>query len=322
MLCKFRKFKSLLFVIMLLTCSSCVKLWLGTPEIGSKSYPIEFYLANSYYLKENDSIDNFQKCLEEKTGYHLKFNFVPDEKAVLSALQRGNAHFGLSSALGYISAAEKSSLKSVLLLTKKGSATNRAIIVGNSKFWKSLMIKSNQIKRSFILSNETIIKLNDELTMAYSDPESVIGFLLPRMFLFQKDIFPYAAIFAGSYNSVLEALNENLANLGAISESFLEKKYPNLSQIQAGVQFGDYIIIAVTPSLPSSTIIENQNVPAQISISIISGFDQCTHKNSTEFKKIFDSDGVLKSNEKLFSVTKELYQFQQENIRVLTKQDN
>ncbi|WGL59269.1 PhnD/SsuA/transferrin family substrate-binding protein [Pigmentibacter sp. JX0631] len=316
------KVKFSLFLFIILTCTSCIKLWLGTPEIGSKSYPIEFYLDNSYYLKENDSIDKFQKCLEEKTGYHLKFNFVPDEKAVLSSLQRGTAHFGLSSALGYVGAAEKSSLKSVLLLTKKGSATNRSIIVGNSKFWKNQLIKSNQLKRSFNLSNDIIIKINNELTIAYSDTESVIGFLLPRMFLFQKDIFPYAAIFVGSYNSVLDALNDNLANIGVISESFLEKKYPNLSQIQVGVQFGDFIIIAMTPNLPSSTIIENQNVPLQTSIAIISGFDQCTHKNPTEFKKIFEADGVLKSNEKLFTVTKELYQFQQENIRILTQQEN
>lgn len=314
------------YILLLLLFSfyftSCIKMWLGTPEIGSKSFPIEFYIENTNYTKDENTIAHLQKCIEDKTGFHLKFTYVPDEKAVLAALTRGSAHYGLTSALSYVGAATKSSLKSVLLLTKKGQATNRAVIIGKTDYWKNKLQKSKQITHLSNSNYENILSLENNLTIAYSEPESIVGFLLPRMYLLQKKIFPNAAIFTGSFLAVLDALNENLATIGVISETFFDSKFPNFSPIQIGSQFNDFIILSTSPSLPSNTIIESSGITPFASQAIVNGITDCAQKNSTEFKKVFDADGVIKSNDKFFGFTKELYHFQQENIRILTQRLN
>ncbi len=317
------KFIYILFLIFFVTFfTSCIKMWLGTPEIGSKSYPIEFYIENSNFGQDNNTISHFQKCIEDKTGFHLKFTFVPDEKAVIAALTRNSAHYGLTSALNYVGAATKSSLKSVLLLTKKGQATNRAVIVGKTEYWKNKLLNSKQINHISNLNYENLLSSENNITIAYSEPESIVGFLLPRMYLLQKKIFPNAAIFTGNFTAVLDALNENLATIGVISETFFDSKYPNFSPLQVGSQFNDFIILSTSPSLPSNTIIESAGMTNFASQAIVNGFTDCAQKNSTEFKKIFDADGVIKSNDKFFGFTKELYHYQQENIRILTQRTN
>lgn len=312
----------LILIIASLVTSSCIKLWLGSPELGSKSYPIELYLENKNVSKDENIVAQFCNCVEVNTGYHLKFTYVPDEKAVLGALAKGNAHFGLASALGFIGTAAKSSVKSILLLTTQGSATNRSVVIGKTAYWKNQYKKLGHIVDQSALNHENILSLYDKSIVAYSEPESIIGFLVPRMYFLQKGIFPKAAIFVGSYTAVIDALHEDFATIGVVSESYIDAKYSHFSPFQIGSEFNEFIVLGISPSLPSQTIIEGQNIPFLAKQAIIAGFETCAQKNLTEFKKIFEADGIVKSNDKFFIFTKELYQFQQENIRVLTQRTN
>ena len=317
-------FKNYFFVylISLFLFQGCIKFWLGAPELGSKALPVEFYLNNSNSLLNNESASaSLQLCIEEKTGYRIRFNFVPDEKAVISALARGNAQYGIMSSIGYISASSRSSLKSIFIFTKKGLATTRSIIIGKTSVWKSYFNKSGLVLNPFSFQNEALLPYFNNSTVAYIDPESIVGFFLPRMYFLQRNIFPNAAIFVGNYNSILDSLDENFASLGVVSESFIDIKFPNSTPLKLGSQFSDYLVLGISQSLPGNVMAENQGTPNIISQAIIKGFDLCSQTKSSDFKKLFNADGVLKSNEKQFIFTKELYHFQQENLRILTERN-
>lgn len=300
----------------------CVKFWLGSPELGSKALPIEFYLDNTNISMNGESAAaSLQLCIEEKTGYRIHFNFVSDEKAVISALARGNAQYGVMSSIGYIGASSRSSIKSVLIFSKKGLATTRSVILGKTTVWKTNFQNSGLALNQFAFHNDSILPYFNKSTVAYIDPENIIGFLLPRMYFLQSNIFPNAAIFVGSYNSVLDALDENLATIGVVSESFIDTKFPDATPIKLGSQFSNYIVLGISQNLPGNVISENQGTSNNVTQAITKGFELCSQIKSSDFKKIFDADGVLKSNEKQFNFTKELYHFQQENIRILTQRN-
>jgi ABC-type phosphate/phosphonate transport system substrate-binding protein len=318
------KIKLNIYIIAFITLllNGCVKFWLGTPELGSKALPIEFYLDNSNSLiNEEAASASLQSCIEDKTGYRIHFNFVPDEKAVISALARGNAQFGVMSSMGYISASTRTSLKSVLIFSKKGIATTRSVILGKSSIWKTYFQKAGLALNQFTFHHDALLPYFNNSTVAFIDPENIIGFYLPRMYFLQRNIFPNAAIFVGSYNSVLDSLNENLATIGVVSENFIDTKFPNSTPIKLGSQFSDYIVLGISQNLPGNVITANQGTPNFVTQAIMKGFDLCSQSKASDFRKIFDADGVLKSNEKQFIFTKELYNFQQENTRILTQRN-
>ncbi|WP_186645913.1 phosphate/phosphite/phosphonate ABC transporter substrate-binding protein [Fluviispira vulneris] len=306
-------------IMSLLILTSCTQLCLNSPELGSKALPIEFYLESPDILNTDEiAVENLENCIEKNSGYRVHFNYATDEKALITAMSRGNAQFALMSSLSYIGASEKTPLQSILLLLKKESPFTRSIILGKSSTWKNYLIKTALPLNVYSFQNEHTLNFFNNSTVAYTHPESDVGFLIPRMYFLQRNIFPSSAIFVGNYDSVLQAIEENLATIGALSETFLEKKFPNSVPFQIGSQIGHFTILGISQSIPLKVIVENPKIPLDISKSLINGLEICVQENNSDFKKIFDADGIQKSNEKSFSFTKELYNFQQENIRILT----
>lgn len=313
---------NIIISILILGSPGCTKLWLGSPELGSKALPIEFYMDSSNSLAKDDAAtSNLQSCIEEKTGYRINFNYVSDEKAVISALARGNAQYGIMSSIAYVGASVRTSLKSVLIFSKKGSPSTRSVIIGNTSLWKSYFQKSGLVLNAFTFHNEATLPYFNKSTVAYTNPESIVGFLVPRMYFLQRNIFPNAAIFVGDFPSVFQAIDDNFASIGVVSENYIDTKYPNSTPIQLGTQFSNYIVLGLSQNLPGNVIVENQGNLNSATPTIIQGIELCSQIKAPDFKKIFDADGVQKSNEKLFTFTKELYHFQQENIRILTQRN-
>lgn len=319
---RFKKYFHFTFLFCIFAASGCTKLWLGPPELGSKALPIEIYMDSSNSLvKDAAASAHLQSCVEEKTGYRINLNYVSDEKAVISALARGNAQYGVMSSIAYVGASERTSLKSILIFSKRGSPSTRSVIIGNTSLWKNYFQKSGLALNVFTFHHEAALPYFNKATVAYTSPESIVGFLVPRMYFLQRNIFPNAAIFVGNYSSVFQALDDNLASIGVVSENEIEMKYPNSTPIQLGTQFSRYIVLGLSQNLPGNVIVENQGNLNSATPALINGIEQCSKIKATDFKKIFDADGVQKSNEKLFAFTKELYSFQQENIRILTQRE-
>jgi hypothetical protein len=313
---------NIILIFFVLSISACTKLWLGSPELGSKALPIEFYIDSVNPLIRDDSAtSNLQSCIEEKTGYRVNFNFVSDEKAVISALARGNAQYGIMSSIAYVGASRRTTLKSIVIFSKKGSPSTRSVIIGKTSLWKSYFQKSGLALNAFTFHNEATLPYFNKATVAYSTPEDIVGFLVPRMYFLQRNIFPNAAIFVGDFSSVFDAIDNDLASFGAVSENYIESKFPNSTPIQLATQFSNYIVLGLSQNLPGNVIVENQSNLNNATPALINGMELCSQIKTSDFKKIFDADGVLKSNERLFSFTKELYNFQQENIRILTQRD-
>ncbi|WP_338637233.1 phosphate/phosphite/phosphonate ABC transporter substrate-binding protein [Spirobacillus cienkowskii] len=315
----FKFIKCIVYLIIIFTFGSCTKLWLGKPELGSKSLPIKLYIDSTYSnIHANSSRSEIQNCLENKTNYRIEIHFASDDKAVVSALARGQAQYGVISAMAYMNALAKTPLKSLLIFSKNGSPSTRAVIIGHTNIWKSYFQKSGLALNAFNLNNEKIIQYFNKSTVAYTAPDNVIGFLVPRLYFLQRNIFPNAAIFVGNFSSVLQALDQNLAEVGVVSENFLDDKFSNTTPIQLGTLFSDYIVLGISQSLPDSIVVETLKNNPLATTAVIKGLETCAQVKTSDFKKLFDADGVQWSQEKLFSFAKELHNFQQETIRILT----
>ena len=204
------------------------------------------------------------------------------------------------------------------MLSQNGSVSNRSIFIAKAKKIKYWFKKHGYSLPSLTLPNELTLNYLNNSTIAYSSPESEVGFLVPRFYLLQRNVFPNSAIFAGNDLAVLEAIDQDLADIGIISETFFNAQFPNFVPVQVNSMPKDYFIISISPALPSNVIVQNTKNLEAISSAISVGFEHCAQEKNSEFKKIFNAESIQNSNEKLFSFVKELYIFQQENIRILT----
>lgn len=286
--------------------SACSKTCVGLPEVGSKQRPVRFYMDG--WTHKEDSLELFRKlseCLETASGYRVSFEIAADEKAVASALGRGEAQFGTMSGLGYVEAQTRHPLQSYLVILEKGAPSSRAVILGKTSKW---------------LSINSLVALNGE-RFAYSTPASDVGFFVPRQLLFQAHVFPEEVIFAGSYPLVLQAIERDFVLAGAVSESFIEQMWPHSTPVEAGKNLGIFAVLAVSQGLPGKVISARKDLPEKLVLAIMAGLQDCS-KNSTqtEIQKIFNGDRFIPSQEEMFDFMKELQEFQREHIRVLSPQ--
>ncbi len=317
---KFNRFLgSLITIIFLLGCTrTCV----GVPELGSKQRPIRFYLDGWARTESGtEPFARFSQCIEAQSGFRVSIEIAGDEKAVSAALGRGDAQFGLMSSLGFVEASVSQPLEAEAVLAEKGVPSTRAVLIGNTNRWQeSLKAIGIQLTLTGLKSEEALSPLNTN-RIVYLKPESDVGFYVPRQMLFQKGIFPEEAIFAGTYPLVVQALQRDLGLAGVLSESFVEDTWPHSMPVQLGSRLGDFTVLAVSQGLPGKVLVARVGLATQMREGLRKGMDYCSKIGApAEFQQIFQADSLFQAHPRIFDFIRELHDFQQENLRVLSQQ--
>lgn len=301
----------------------CTRTCVGTPELGSKQRPVRFYLDG--WTRKDDSLVAFSamsRCLEENTGYRISFEIAADEKAVAAALGREEADLGYLTALGYLDASERYPIQSLLVLSKRGEPSTRSVIVGKTSRWRASLSAFGISLSPAGLRSERALSPIDGARFVYVSPESDVGFYVPRHILLQRNVFPEEAVFAGSFELVLQSISRDIAVAGAVAESFVEERFPNTTPLQVGTTFGDFVTLAISQGLPGKVVAYRQNLPQRLVPAIIAGLDVCAkNANKSNFEKVFSGDGFFKSTDRMFDFLRELRDFQKEYVRVLSPQE-
>lgn len=302
---------------------ACTKTCVGLPEIGSKHRPVRFYMDG--WAHKDESLEPFRilsDCLEASTGYRFSFEIAADEKAVASALARGEAQLGQMSALGYLEARSRYPIDSLLVVSEKGAPSTRSVVLGRAARWRVSLRSLGISLTTNGLKSEDALSPIDGQRFGYVSPESDVGFFVPRQMLFQRGVFPGEAIFAGNFSLILQALQRDIVIAGAVSETFVEKNWPQAIPVQPGAQVGDFVVLAVSQGLPGRVVVARREIPQKITLSAQAGLDQCSKgTGQANIRKIFQGDGFYKSHEKMFEFIKQLLDFQHEHVRVLSPQE-
>lgn len=323
---KYRFFRLALFSLALVGCTrTCV----GMPELGSKGRPVSFYVAGvssdlegADSLKQSASFDATARCLEQKSGYRVSFEIVSDEKAIYSALSRGDADISLTSALSYLDFSTRVQVQALSVVALRGETLTRSVIVGKASRWRTSLSAQGLTLSAVGLKADSALRTIDSGRFVFVSPESDVGFLVPRHMMLQKNIFPDEAIFAGSEELVLQSLDRDLAIAGSVSESYIEQNYDDATPVQIGSLFGSFVTLAVSPGLPAKVVVVRQNLPQRVMYAMQSGLDECAKgADKMAMESIFGGDGFFKSSDRLFEFLREIQDFRNEFVRVLSPQE-
>ncbi|MCA2959444.1 MAG: PhnD/SsuA/transferrin family substrate-binding protein [Silvanigrellales bacterium] len=302
---------------------ACTRTCVGTPELGSKQRPIRFYLNS--WAGERESVAVFSvltACLERQAGYRVRFEVAASERAVASALGRGDAQFGTLSAFGFVEAAERHGVQSLLVVSQRGAPSTRSVLIGKASRWNaSLQSLGLSLTPSGLRAEEALQPLSGK-RFAYTSPDSDLGFFVPRSLLLQRGVFPDEVVFAGSSELVMQAVERDLVMAGAVAETHLERRWPQSGPFQVGTLFDDFVVLGLSSGLPGKVVAVRRDTPARLQEALVAGLQACAAREAgAETGLVFEGDGFQTSHERMFEFVRDLQGFQQDHLRVLTLQD-
>lgn len=167
-------------------------------ELGSKDNPIKMHFVPSIDAKVLDANSKeFQKYLETNTPYKFELTVPQSYVAVVESFGTKKADIAVLNSFGYLLAHEKFGAEAKLVVLRHGSATYQS---------------------QFIVKNDSAIKKLEDLNgkkIAFVDPSSTSGYLLPMKTLKDKKIEPKETIFSMKHDSVVTKVYLGEVDAGA-----------------------------------------------------------------------------------------------------------
>ncbi len=233
---------------------------LKSGELGSKSNPIKFYLtpsedANKLTTTAKPLIDFLQK----QTGYYF-ISAVPSSYiAIIEAFGTGRADIAIGlSAFAYLMANEKYGATALLRVVRDN---------GETTYRGQFLARTDS-------GIDSISDLNGK-SIAFVDPSSTSGYLLPNAMLKRKGIKPSEEAFAMRHDNVVTMVYQKQVDAGAC---FYSPPDPNTGKIldarmKVLQQFPDVAqkvkTIGLTEEIPNDPVIFRKEIPDTMKQKIV-----------------------------------------------------
>jgi ABC-type phosphate/phosphonate transport system substrate-binding protein len=273
-------------------------------------------------LSQRQDIQALEECLEQKSRFRVVVEIAPDEKAIESALWRGDVQFGYLSALRYVEASSKFDALNLLVRFEKGAPSNRAVILGKAEFWRARLAELKIPVSASGLKAENALGIIDSGRFVFVSRESDVGFFVPRQLLLTREIYPREAAFAGTDELVLQALDRELGVAGAVSESIFREKFALQTPLQPGMVVGNFLVLDLSQALPGHVIVARSALSKRTRDAVANALDACSKDGASEAAaRIFGGDGFGTVSDRAFNYVRELYETQKTYVRVLNPRE-
>lgn len=167
-------------------------------ELGSKENPIKIHFLPSLEAKVlEDNSKVFKTFLEANTPYKYEFSVLQSYVAVVESFGTKKADVAILNSFGYLLAHEKFGVEARMLVLRHGLATYQA---------------------QFIVPADSKIKKLEDLEgkkIAFVDPSSASGYILPLKTLKDRNITPKDTIFAMKHDAVVTKVYLGEVDAGA-----------------------------------------------------------------------------------------------------------
>lgn len=177
------KILSFILLIALFFSGGCIT---EKAELGSAKNPIKMHFVPSIDAKVLEANSKeFKKYLEANTPYKFELSVPQSYIAVVEAFGTKKADVSALNSFGYLLAHEKYGAEAKLVVIRHGLSTYQS---------------------QFIVRTDSGIKKLEELNnkkLAFVDPSSTSGFLLPMKTLKDKNIKPKETLFMMKHDSVV-----------------------------------------------------------------------------------------------------------------------
>lgn len=224
-------------------------------ELGSEKNPVKFYFVPSVDVKVvEDTGKALKTYLESVTPYKYKISIPPSYIAVVEAFGTKRADIASMNTFGYILAHERYGTEARLVTVRHGETSYKA----------QFLAKANgPIKKVEDLEGKKV---------AFVDPASVSGYLLPLKVLKDRNIKPKDTMFAMRHDNVVSMIYQGQVDAGATFYSPPEKGEMQDARRLVTTQYPDVEkkvkIIELTSSIPNDPIIFRKDMPEEMKTKI------------------------------------------------------
>lgn len=287
--------KALITVLSVFAVTACTK---NSADLGTEKNPIKLHFVPSVDAKVIESNSKtFKEYLEKETGYKYEITIPQSYVAVIEAFGTKRADISAINTFGYLLAHEKYGAQARLTVLRHGQATYTGMIFAK---------KDSSIK--------TIEDLKDK-KVAFVDPASTSGYLLPLKMLNDKGIKPKDTIFALKHDNAVSMVYQGQVDAGAAFYSppskddkgndvtedarrLVKTQYPDVDDKIA--------IIAQTDAIPNDPFIFRKDMSEEMKTKIVDAMLKFveTPEGNAAFKAIYGVTGLKKATDADYEISR------------------
>lgn len=265
--------KLVLGLALALSLSSCT---VNKGELGTEKNPIKLFFVPSVDAKVIESNAKvIEAWLEANTPYKFETAIPASFIAVVEAFGSKRADVAAINTFGYIIANDKYGVEARLTAIRHGDATYKAQFVAK---------EGGPIKTVADFAGKKV---------AFVDPASTTGFLLPKKLLNDRGIKPAQEVFAMKHDSVISMIYQGQVDGGATFYS-----PPHENEIQDArrlvkTQYPDVEkkvkIVELTEAVPNDPIVFRKDLPEEMKKNLTEAFQKFikTPEGLQAFKNIY-----------------------------------
>jgi phosphonate transport system substrate-binding protein len=266
-------------------------------ELGTEKNPIKLYFVPSVDAKViEDNSKIFRTYLEKNTPYKFEVSIPQSFVAVVEAFGTKRADVAAMNTFGYALANKKYGAESRLTVLRHGSPTYQS---------------------QFITRADSKIKKIEDLEgkkMAFVDPASTSGYLVPLKTLKDKKIKPKETVFAMKHDSVVSMVYQGQVDAGATfysppSEGKIEDarrlvktQYPDVEE--------KVIIVELSQPVPNDPIVFRKDLTEDMKTKIAKAFKDFvqTPEGKKAFQEIYGVTDLKEANDGDYQATLKMYE--------------
>lgn len=248
--------KILLWIVLVSGLFSTVGYHLKKDVLGTPENPIKFHLVPAVDAKVlADNAEKLQAYLEANTPYKFKITIPQSYVAVIEAFGTNRADIAAINTFGYYKAHKAYGVEARLTVIRYGLATYQS---------------------QFLARADSSIKTLKDLAgkkIAFVDPSSTSGYLLPLKTLKDRKIEPKEVVFAMKHDAVVTMIYQRQVDAGATYYSppqdgkledarrMVKTQYPDVEQ--------KVKIIELSDPIPADPIVFRKDMPEEMKEKIV-----------------------------------------------------
>ncbi len=272
----------------LMAFSSCTK---KSAELGTTDNPIKLHFVPSVDAKViEDNSKKFKEYLEKNTPYKYEVTIPQSFIAVVEAFGTKRADVAAINTFGYVLANKKYGVEARLTVLRHGSDT----------YQSQFIVKAgSSIKTIEDLANKKI---------AFVEPASMSGYILPLKTLKDKKIEPKETVFAGKHDNVVSMVYNGQVEAGATFYSPPSKDDKGVEKMEDArrlvlTQYPDVekkvTILSLSDSIKNDPIIFRKEIAEEMKSKIIDAMISfvATPDGKEAFKAIYGVTEIKKATD-------------------------
>ena len=279
-----KNFLNVIFAVLItLLTASCIK---NKAELGTAENPVKLHFVPSVDAKViEDNSKKFKSFLEQNTPYKFDVTIPQSYVAVIEAFGTKRADVATINTFGYILANQKYGVEAKATLIRYGSSTYQSMFVTKV---------GSGIKKLEDLNGKKI---------AFVDPTSASGYILPLKTLKDKKIQPKETVFAQKHDNVISMVYQGQVDAGAAFYSPPENNEIQDARHWVLTQYPDVekkiIIIELSQPIPNDPIIFRKEMPEEMKTKIVEAMMKFvkTPEGKEAFKAIYGATDLKQATD-------------------------